>query len=281
MAWIESHETLARHPKTRKLARLLGEGIPSAIGRLHLLWWWAMNYAQDGDLTRYEDEDIADAVMWDGDPSHVVDALCTAGFLDRTQDGLFIHDWYDYAGKLIERREKDAERKRQARSRKTSSDEDNQKMSAGRPADVQGTSCVTLPNLTEPNQTDLSSGGSDISPVRAEIAQAYEQIYGTLPNPVQIDDLAEYVDKGMQVELVIHALRKARRNAKHLDYALGILRKQYDRGIRTVEQAEKADAQLAAGGTAHDAAASSGAGSQIGRTTGRKFSIAKGRVGEI
>ena len=38
-----------------KLARRLGVSLPAAIGHLHLLWWWAMDYAQDGDLTRWQD----------------------------------------------------------------------------------------------------------------------------------------------------------------------------------------------------------------------------------
>src|SRR5687767_5633894 len=53
MAWIESHQEIARHPKTRKLARLLGGSVPTAIGHLHLLWWWAVDYAEDGWLGKY------------------------------------------------------------------------------------------------------------------------------------------------------------------------------------------------------------------------------------
>ncbi|WP_067931222.1 hypothetical protein [Alicyclobacillus kakegawensis] len=64
MAWIESHQELARHPKTKKLARELNDTVRGAIGLLHLLWWWAMDYAEDGDLSRFDYEDIADAVMW-------------------------------------------------------------------------------------------------------------------------------------------------------------------------------------------------------------------------
>lgn len=67
MAWIESHQELWRHPKTKKLARLLQISIPTAVGHLHGLWYWAMDFAQDGDLSSYDAEDIADAVMWEGD----------------------------------------------------------------------------------------------------------------------------------------------------------------------------------------------------------------------
>ncbi|SFU70471.1 DnaD domain-containing protein [Alicyclobacillus macrosporangiidus] len=235
MAWIESHETLAHHPKTRKLARLLGEDLPATIGRLHLLWWWAMNYAQDGDLTKYDDSDIADALMWSGDPGHAVEALCTAGFLDRTEDGLYIHDWQDYAGRLIVQREKNAERKRRSRARHA----DVTRTDDGQECDGRESHGATIPNLTKP---DLSGGG-DHAHAR-EIVRAYEQIYGTLPNPVQIDDLVQYVEQGMEVGLVITALRRSRVKGKDLEYALGILRRQLQRGIRTVAQAEMDDARF-------------------------------------
>lgn len=51
MAWLRSHQELARHPKVKRLSRQLNISLPQAIGHLHLLWWWCMDYAQDGDLT--------------------------------------------------------------------------------------------------------------------------------------------------------------------------------------------------------------------------------------
>ena len=112
MAWIESHDNLAGHPKTRKAARSLGVSIPTMMGHLHLLWHWCLSYAEDGDLSGYDAADIAEAVMWDGDPDQFIEALLNcgpagkAGFLERDEQGrLRVHDWYDYAGKLIEKRE--------------------------------------------------------------------------------------------------------------------------------------------------------------------------------
>lgn len=112
MAWIESHQELARHPKTKRLARLLGCSMPSAIGHLHLLWWWATDYAADGDLSAFPPEELADALLWDRDPQALIDGLQQARFLD----GLQIHDWDDYAGRLAERRFANAQRMRRARS---------------------------------------------------------------------------------------------------------------------------------------------------------------------
>jgi len=146
MAWIPSHQELARHPKTRKLARQLKMGVPCAIGTLHLLWWWALDYAEDGVLTRYTPDDLADAVLWEGDPLQLRDALFDAGWIDATEAGYVLHDWDFYTGRLVEGRRKDAERKRLAR-RQTP---ELPPPSAGRPPDIQRSSGVTVQNNTEP-----------------------------------------------------------------------------------------------------------------------------------
>lgn len=114
MAWIESHQAVGSHPKTKRLARRLGVSLPAAVGHLHYLWWWALDFAQDGDLSRFDAYDIKDATLWEGDEVTILEALVEAGFIDETAEGLFLHDWADYAGKLLERREKDRARKRAA-----------------------------------------------------------------------------------------------------------------------------------------------------------------------
>lgn len=116
--WIESHQQLANHPKLKRLARLLGVSKQAAIGFLHLLWWWALDYAPQGQIIPpFDAEDVADAVEFDGDPGDIVSALVGAGFLDRDGDTLTIHDWYDYAGKLLDKRESDRARKAEQRKR--------------------------------------------------------------------------------------------------------------------------------------------------------------------
>ena len=94
MAWIESHQDLDDHPKTRKAAQLLGLSIPAMVGHLHILWHWALKYAQDGDLTDYSESDIALGARWDGDGGRFVRALVDprvgtrrSGCLERAADG--------------------------------------------------------------------------------------------------------------------------------------------------------------------------------------------------
>lgn len=188
MAWIESHQTLAGHPKTRKLARLLKVSKPAAIGHLHCLWWWAIDYAEDGDLSRYDEMDIAIASEWEGDPADLFDALVMSGFLDlTTTDGTAacIHDWDDYAGKLIERRKANAERMRKARAEQDAGTNNE------RASHVQRTQRArverpnqTVPNHTVPNHTEPQEPPRkrDEGSVRLTYSTAFESFWQAYPS---------------------------------------------------------------------------------------------------
>lgn len=119
MPWIESHSELREHPKRKRLSRLLGLDAYATIGLLHCLWWWAMAYAPDGDLSRYTPEDIADGIDWPGDPGQLIEALREAGFLDDLQ----LHDWEEYGEKLYQRRQRNAAQMRARRQAERAVDE--------------------------------------------------------------------------------------------------------------------------------------------------------------
>lgn len=123
MAWFELHQELCAHPKTKRLAKTLGICLPQAVGHCVCLWTWAMSYAQDGVLTDYGQDGIADAAQWPGDPDVFVTAMIGCGVGDKpgfiewtSEDGLIIHDWEDYAGKYIEKRDREKLRQRERRS---------------------------------------------------------------------------------------------------------------------------------------------------------------------
>lgn len=122
-AWIKSHQELAQHPKTKRLARALKIKIPEAIGYLHLLWYFCLDYAQDGNLSvsdidarRARVEDLADAMMWEGDPDEIIVALAHAGFIDTNwEKELRVHDWQEYGGRLLEMRQRNVEKQKKWR----------------------------------------------------------------------------------------------------------------------------------------------------------------------
>nr|MDQ3003489.1 hypothetical protein [Fibrobacterota bacterium] len=72
-----------------------------------------------------------------------------------------LHDWYEYAGKLLERRAADKERKRDVR--KTSQSVHG--MSGGHPADgVRTVPYPTVPNPTKPNLTKIINHLNRVGP---------------------------------------------------------------------------------------------------------------------
>lgn len=160
MAWIESHQELWRHPKTKKLARLLGVSVPAAVGHLHGLWYWALDFAQDGSLAKYEPEEIADAVLWDGEASDLVNALIASGYIDQGDDGLHLHDWHDYAGRLLEQRElqreANRERQRRYREKKNSVTLQSHVSNALHNADITECNAPTVPNTTKPTVPNIT-----------------------------------------------------------------------------------------------------------------------------
>ncbi len=161
MTWIESHQTLGDHPKKDRLAEaLFDDGIPldvadlAAIGVLHRLWWWSIEYAADGDLSRFTDRQVAKGCRWNGDPKRLTAALRDAGFVD--DDGR-IHDWDDYAGKLLDSRRQAAERRAKSRERQKAArlaGEDGDAAGTPREATTEASAGRdALPYRTVPNRT--------------------------------------------------------------------------------------------------------------------------------
>ncbi len=84
------------HPKVRRLGRRIG-GQVIAIGVLEALWHFVAQFAPTGDVGRYQDEDIADGVFWDDDPTRLIDALVNSGWLERNETHrLIVHDWPEH-----------------------------------------------------------------------------------------------------------------------------------------------------------------------------------------
>lgn len=111
MTWIPSYSGLGAHPKRRRFSHAMLAQVErvspeaAAIGHLQFLWWYAAEYAPDGDLNRLSDEEIAEACYWHGDPGAFMALLVQTGFVDANRH---IHDWFDkgHAGWLVARRQR-------------------------------------------------------------------------------------------------------------------------------------------------------------------------------
>ena len=146
MAWLEIHQSLPTHRKTLALADALGIEPVHAVGHLTCLWLWTLDNAPEGALMDVSSRTIARAAQWRKDADAFVAALVDAGFLDADH---YVHDWEDYAGRIVERRRKDAERKRLERGHEP----DVPPPSNGQPADIHGTSDASRARRTQPNRT--------------------------------------------------------------------------------------------------------------------------------
>lgn len=179
MAWLEAHQELPRHPKTKRFARMLKISIPQAVGHLFLLWWWALDYAENGDLSKYDAYDLADAVQWDGDPEEFLSAMIecgpggTCGFVEKNESGkIFIHDWDKYSGRLVEKREKN--RKRKAEERKNNSMKKDEKSSKIRAKNKKIDEALNLANTEENQDKKIVADVSHATDVNvAGVSQGY------------------------------------------------------------------------------------------------------------
>lgn len=117
MAWIQVHQQLKDHRKLLTAADELEIEPPHMLGLLTSFWLWALDNAPSGSLEGISNRNIARAAQWNKEPDTFVEAMKSAGFLDITEDGaLEIHDWYEYAGKLIDQREAEKQRSRRRRA---------------------------------------------------------------------------------------------------------------------------------------------------------------------
>ncbi len=155
----------------------LGISKAQAIGHLHLLWWWCVDYAPDG-VMKHNDSQIARAGEWTGDPVQFVEAVVAAGFLDRGDGVLTVHDWLDFCGPLIIKR---IERK-----------QERQTLSAERQTKI-AESVPTVPNRTKPNTTkpkDIAPKDVAVRPATPHVAfvEGFKLVYQEVTgSPFKID----------------------------------------------------------------------------------------------
>ncbi len=126
MAWIQLHQALRRHPKLLHAARILNLDDPDVLrAKLENIWLWCLDHAEAGVITIDSklplDVWVKEAGGWQGPTNSFAEALLEAGWLDKIAAGkwgykLQVHDWHEYAGRLMAQREADRDRKRAARS---------------------------------------------------------------------------------------------------------------------------------------------------------------------
>lgn len=222
MAWIELHQTLPSHRKTMRLANMLGIKIPQAVGHVCLIWLWSVDNAPNGDLSEITPKDLASIAAWTGrKPDEFVNALVLTGFLD---NDMKIHDWDQYAGRLIESRKRKLiqDRERQQRRRATLANTED----VTRDSNVSHTDVTPLPNPTVPyhidddgdNDVDLRAyareGSCDEWEVKYAdadkiIQAAYRSAVGHAPTSAEVNGLARIAVLRDKTALIAEAIYRA------------------------------------------------------------------------
>ena len=132
-----------RQGKFKRLVRklygtLTDQAIRETVGLLEMLWMHTCEVAPAGDIGRDKatDQDLADAVHWDGEAKKLILALIKTGWVDRSSDPdvrLVIHDWPEHAPTYIRRKVKRNEISWAVSDRSVT----GQKLVNGRPSPVQ------------------------------------------------------------------------------------------------------------------------------------------------
>ena len=137
----------------------MGIHVAQAVGHLHYLWWWALDYARTGDLSDLTDLEIATASEWHENPEKFCEILIKNLWLTKDKK---LNDWMDYGGNYIR------SLARQKRYRKKTLKLRNSNVTeASRVTSTVHNS--TVHNITEPTTPTPSNIPDDLVDIRADV----------------------------------------------------------------------------------------------------------------
>jgi hypothetical protein len=125
MTYIQVHQSLLTHRKTYRMAKLLERDPFYVVGLLIAFWAWAVDNAPNGQIFEEDHDVLADVLHISehngyvtGSVTKIIEVMLQTRFLDVHENGdIFIHDWDDYVGRLIDGRAKNAAKQRAWRAR--------------------------------------------------------------------------------------------------------------------------------------------------------------------
>lgn len=222
MSWIETHQSLPKHPKLIKAASLISMDRHKYMAHLICFWLWALDYAdKDGNLPSYINEfTIAEGAEISRKRAinfvkSLINCSCDGhvGFLEWKDNHYTIHDWYDFAGTLIDQRNLSKEQRKQGgitrMSRLTPKDRSllaqqgaNARWASKHQAPEQGDDAssmppdkakmpATVPYPTVPNHTATATTDDKL----AKFAELYQNTCGVIPNLIIQQEIEELSDR--------------------------------------------------------------------------------------
>ena len=193
MAWLQVHQTLKDHRKLFDAADELEVAPPHMMGLLISFWLWALDNAPSGSLDGVTPRMIARAAQWEGPAEKLTSALIRAGWLDEKDDEtLEIHDWYEYAGKLIDQRQAEKERSKRRRSATAPPSDDtpdDRRTTGGRPSDDREKTTgrvdqSRVPKTREDNTPPTPSGEGGDGAKKSTIEARFDEFWSAYPKRV-------------------------------------------------------------------------------------------------
>ena len=122
MTWIRVDCAVTRHPKLVRFSKAMGMSRHEGLGLLVDLWTWAVDYTDNGDLSKYTSDELVTALNVAPNTALIehdlLGALEMAGFIDRDKTTIRLHDWDMHQGQLMAQREANRDRQRRYRERK-------------------------------------------------------------------------------------------------------------------------------------------------------------------
>ncbi|MRN51962.1 hypothetical protein [Paenibacillus monticola] len=114
-----------------------------------------MDWAPDGDISKYEAIDIAEGIHFSGDPDVLLSALIESGYVAKTLEGREIVNWQNIGGQVIEGRKKAAAKKAEQREKAKAKKTAELLASRAVPGDIPGTEQGRPPNVPVYKELDL------------------------------------------------------------------------------------------------------------------------------
>lgn len=172
------------HPKFRSLMRSLALPQYAVVGLLESVWTLAAQFADDGDLSRFSAQEIADYAGYDGNADDLLAAMISSRWLDGEIGALCVHDWLDHCPHYVH----DRRRKRRSSSDSTTST-DVPKVAVGVPGisrnlqEIPIKSDPTQPNPTMSNP-DIASHGIENNAKPKDKPIGFDEWYKLYPRKV-------------------------------------------------------------------------------------------------
>ncbi len=161
MAWIEFHSSkIKRLKKFRDFRIAMGWSDNEALGLLGNLWGEVIEVQEDGDLSGWTPEYVAELTSVKSDlAGKLWKALVDNHWIETGNGSVMVHDWLDYAKTYLRSKYKTRKKERLVEiwikhgrvygEKDESEDREVQGKAQGRPREV--LPYLTLPNLTQPN----------------------------------------------------------------------------------------------------------------------------------